>query len=92
MKYTKEQCISLLLEKSNTLNAIPKKKDFASDEVMAIKALLGPWPRALETAGIKPMSDVSRINKNREKHIRAKRKLTELKKENKHRKEQNYED
>ena len=40
---------------------------------MAIKAFLGPWPRALEAAGIKPPRDDDRIEKNREKRIRAKR-------------------
>ena len=32
----------------------PKRSDFADDEVVLIKAHLGPWPRALEAAGLKP--------------------------------------
>ncbi len=82
MKYTKEKCIQLLKEKFETLNSLPKKTDFSQEEVMAIKAFLGPWPRALETAGLKPPRDNSRREKNLEKRIRAKRKLTEIKKQN----------
>ncbi|MBE6850668.1 MAG: hypothetical protein E7504_02860 [Ruminococcus sp.] len=32
----------------------PKRADFSEREVVAIKAFLGPWPRALEAAGVKP--------------------------------------
>ena len=55
-KYTKEICISLLREKAALLqkeNRFPKRSDFSEEEVVAIKAFLGPWPRALEAAGIK---------------------------------------
>lgn len=83
MKYTKQQCIELLITKYNEIKKLPQKGDFAPDEVMAIKAFLGPWPRALEAAGLKPPRDTSRIEKNREKRIRAKRKRTELKKDKK---------
>ncbi len=44
----------------------------SQSEVVAIKAHLGPWPRALESAGIKPSRDDDRMQKNREKRIRAK--------------------
>lgn len=83
MKYTKEQCIQLLILKSNTLNLLPKKSDFSDEEVMAIKAHLGPWPRALEAAGLKPPRDTARIEKNREKRIRAKRKRIQIEKDKK---------
>lgn len=56
---TKEDCIALLREKQAQLRAqgvdrYPQRSDFANEEVVAIKAYLGPWPRALETAEIKP--------------------------------------
>ena len=40
---------------------------------MSIKAFLGPWPRALEQAGIKPPREGDRLEKNRQKRIAAKR-------------------
>ena len=59
----------------------PQRSDFSEDEVVAIKAFLGPWPRALEAAGVKPprMEDLGQ--KNREKRIRAKQRRVAAKKE-----------
>ncbi|MBR5745889.1 MAG: hypothetical protein IKX92_01365 [Clostridia bacterium] len=79
MKYSKEICVSLLREKGAGTGALPKKSDFTPEEVMAIKAFLGPWPRALEAAGLKEPGDAVRAEHNREKRIRAKRKLNRLK-------------
>ena len=61
-KYTKEECIRLLCEKYAELqaqgsNRYPQRSDFTEREVVAIKAFLGPWPRALEAAGVKPPRD-----------------------------------
>ena len=58
-KYNKEDCLVLLNEKYEALQAqgidrYPQRSDFEEREVVAIKAFLGPWPRALEAAGIKP--------------------------------------
>ena len=62
------------------LSRYPQRSDFEEREVVAIKAFLGPWPRALEAAGIKPPRDDDRASKNREKRIRAKRaRIAELK-------------
>ena len=33
----------------------PKRSDFSVEQVVAIKAHLGPWPRALEAAALKPL-------------------------------------
>lgn len=77
-EYNTEKCKTILAEKQAELNArgearFPKRDDFSSDEVIAIKAYLGPWPRALEAAGLKePNSD--RKSRNQERRIRAKRK------------------
>ena len=77
-KYKREDCILLLQNKYEELQAdglcrYPQRSDFGEREVVAIKAFLGPWPRALETAGIKPMRDVNRQEKSREKRVKAKR-------------------
>ena len=57
-KLTKEDCVRMLCKKYEILqkngeNRYPKRADFTEREVVAIKAFLGPWPRALECAGIK---------------------------------------
>ena len=77
-KYNKEDCIVLINNKYKELIAMgavryPKRADFSEREVVAIKAFLGPWPRALEAAGIKPPRDVDRAERNKVKRIRAKR-------------------
>ena len=43
----------LLRQKYTELGRPPTKKDFDSAACAQIKAYLGPWPRALETAGLK---------------------------------------
>ena len=76
-KYKKEDCILLLQNKfkelqEQGLSRYPQRSDFEDREVVAIKAFLGPWPRALEAAGIKPPRDDDRPQRNKEKRIRAK--------------------
>lgn len=84
-KYTREDCIKLLTDKSRALRSAgeeryPQRRDFTDAEVCAIKAQLGQWPRALEAAGLKPMRDDDRPQRNLEKRIRAKRRRTESRK------------
>ena len=43
----------LLKQKFQELGRIPKKDDFDEPTRSRIKAFLGPWPRALEAAGLK---------------------------------------
>lgn len=86
-QFSREYTIQLLIDKQKLLNEngisrYPKRSDFESDEICAIKAYLGPWPRALETAGIKTATDNNRMQKNIEKHIRAKRLKREALKQN----------
>jgi len=81
-KYTKDKAIFLLREKAELLAArgekrFPKRSDFLDEEVNAIKAFLGPWPRALEAAGLKEKRGTDRLEKNREKRILAKRRRRE---------------
>lgn len=52
-KLTKEECIQLLQCKATAVERLPKKSDFTEQEVARIKSFLGPWPRALEAAGLK---------------------------------------
>ena len=84
-KLRKEDCIILLKSKYKELqdsgaDRYPKRSDFDEREVVAIKAFLGPWPRALEAAGVKPIKEDNRAQKNKEKRIRAKRqKIARLK-------------
>lgn len=84
-KYTKQSVIEILISKKKELEslgitALPKKSDFSDEEVAAVKSFLGPWPRALEAAGIKPERDDNFREKAKEKRIRAKRRQLEFKK------------
>ena len=77
-KYNKEDSLRLLQNKymqlqDQGLSRYPQRSDFEEREVVAIKAFLGPWPRALEAAGVKPPRADDRAEKNKEKRIRAKR-------------------
>ena len=83
-KLTREDCLSLLTAKQQELNdsghpRFPQRSDFTDYEVMSIKAFLGPWPRALEAAGVKEPRGDDRLQKNREKRARAKKRLREAK-------------
>ncbi len=62
---------------------LPKKSDFSEQDVMKIKGFFGPWPWALEAAGLKEEKHVKKLDKNREKRRTAKEKLREEKRENK---------
>ena len=44
----------LLRKRYAELGRLPTKKDFDDVACSQIKAYLGPWPRALESAGLKP--------------------------------------
>ncbi len=48
-----EWAVRQLQEKSAQLGRLPKKDDFDEATIARIKAFLGPWPRALERAGLK---------------------------------------
>jgi hypothetical protein len=45
--------VGQLKEKYDSLGRIPRKEDFDEVTRARIKAYLGPWPRALEKAGLK---------------------------------------
>lgn len=80
---TKEECIALLQKKYEELKAqgrrdYPKRADFSEKEVIVIKSYFGPWPRALEAAGIKPVNE-ELLEKKKQKKIARKRKKTQRK-------------
>ena len=45
--------IEQLVQKQAEVERLPKKDDFDVVTLSRIKAFLGPWPRALEAAGLK---------------------------------------
>lgn len=63
--------IELLQEKFRLLGRMPQRSDFDSRTVCFIKQKLGPWPRALEKAGLKEPPAVSAKEKSRLKRERS---------------------
>ncbi len=49
----KSWAVELLRQKEKEIGRLPKKEDFDVATMSRIKAFLGPWPRALEAAGLK---------------------------------------
>ena len=49
----REWAIAQLRQKAEELCKLPRKADFVDVDCIRIKAALGPWPRALEAAGLK---------------------------------------
>ncbi len=55
---TTEDAVCLLQSRAKELGRLPTRADLPPEDVVRIKALLGPWPRALEAAGLKePKAD-----------------------------------
>ena len=59
--------IEQLKLKQALVGRLPKKEDFDEATRSRIKAFLGPWPRALETAGLKEKKATSENSKKRKK-------------------------
>lgn len=57
----------LLKRKAEELGRLPKKDDFDEPTRSRIKAYLGPWPRALEAAGLKEAKPVPVKSKKRKR-------------------------
>lgn len=63
----KNYAADLLRKKAEELGRLPKKEDFEPAEISRIKAYLGPWPRALEYAGLKePKPTAEKYTKDKE--------------------------
>ena len=65
-----EQAITMLKMNQVEINRLPKKSDFEPYESM-----LGPWPRALEAAGLKPVSKHYIEKKVRNKQRNARKRM-----------------
>lgn len=77
----KEIAAALLRQKQTVLREsglerLPQRSDFSAEEVVLIKAHLGPWPRALEAAGLKTPRDDDSAERRLERRIAAKRRKT----------------
>lgn len=72
-KEKKEQACEMLIKKAAEIGHAPIKSDFSEEEIVFIKAHLGPWSRALEAAGLKEKrkNTYKNRNKNRLKRKRA---------------------
>ncbi len=57
----------LLRQKEKELGRTPRKDDFDEATRSRIKAFLGPWPRALESAGLKEPRVLPEISAKRKK-------------------------
>ena len=71
----RQQAIELLVNKSRELGGVrlPKRTDFDNEEMCFIKQKLGPWPRALEAAGLKEKTKMDSREKSRLKRERIKK-------------------
>lgn len=76
----KNWAAEMLRLKEKELGRIPKKEDFDEITRSQIKAFLGPWPRALEAAGLKEKS----VNK-----IKSKKRKAKMRTENQRKKGEN---
>lgn len=63
----KSWAVELLQQKNNELGRLPRKDDFDEPTRSRIKAFLGPWPRALEAAGLKAARILPEKSKKRKK-------------------------
>lgn len=66
----KEWACELLRLKYRELGRLPKKEDYDEVTRSRIKAFLGPWPRALEAAGLKTAKPKPPVSKKRKKAMK----------------------
>lgn len=66
--------VELLRQKQEEIGRMPKKEDFDEVTRSRIKAFLSPWPRALETAGLKETR--SKVKKRPKRNVGKKTKET----------------
>ena len=66
--------ISTLRDIADKEGRLPKKSDFSEYDVMRIKGLFGPWPWAIEAAGLQEPKHLQKAQKNREKRLSKKEK------------------
>ncbi len=61
----REYALKLLRDKAEEVGRMPKREDFPPETVCLIKQKLGPFPRALEQAGLKERTKPTSAEKNR---------------------------
>lgn len=76
---TKEEYLDLLRAVAEREKRLPKKSDFEPLDVNRIKSFFGPWPWALEEAGLKESKKEKRQQKNRVKRERSKQRRKQFK-------------
>ena len=69
----RERAVLMMQEKAVELDRLPKRSDFSDADACFIKQKLGPWPRALEAAGLKEAKGLSAAEKSRIKRERSKK-------------------
>ena len=83
MEKTREYYIELLQQTAGREGRLPRKSDFSEEDVNRIKGFFGPWPWALEAAGLKESKQETRIAENRARRQRSREKREQLKNEQK---------
>lgn len=78
MEKTKEFYIMFLQQVAEKEGRLPRKSDFTNDDVNRIKGFFGPWPWALEAAGLKESKRAERVAENREKRHRSRERRKEF--------------
>jgi len=63
--------VEVLRQKSIELARVPHKDDFDEPTRSRIKAFLGPWPRALEAAGLKEARELPKPDKPKKRKKRT---------------------
>lgn len=83
------KAITMLQNKREAIERVPKIADFGIEEVRFIKHILGPWTRALEEVGSKEVNSSYLVKKSRNKskrrtkrQSRRKNKIKEIVSEN----------
>ena len=72
----KSMAEELLRQKHKELGRLPHKDDFDEPTRSRIKAFLGPWPRALEAAGLKEPRPIAPKSVKRKKSASKAKKQT----------------
>ena len=84
---TDEQLLDLIRRKAEELGHLPVKADL--ELAWYFKSRFGPWPRMLEQAGLKPVSErhLQRQEKTRKRYAEMRRRTTEKRKQRREEKE-----
>ena len=78
---TDGELLELVRQKAEELDRLPVKADL--ELAWYFKSRFGPWPRILEAAGLKPVSErhLQRQEKIRKRHMEMRRRTTEKRKQ-----------